>query len=337
MTKTKKESCFVYWIRLKECHTDIKSQGYVGITSKTVEHRWKAHKSNNKSGKFAHYPLYRAFAKYGEESLEVLTLCEGSLDYCLYMENNLRPSNGIGWNSLIGGGTTTKGQKFSDEARAKMRASAKARITPEEREKRRVVTRIHSNKPETIAKMSALIKSFDWKLWRSPVANKQIWVFADKIYDLHVKYPNWRVRTMCNVLGLEHDSLLIMFKAFDNGWIPKNDERFIEFQSEQLNENSSAFMLDEEAINRRIAKELSPKMPWDNPNCDKQVWLDAAKYYETFSKDPSMGNRKLSKQHGVTDAKLYSIILKFKAGWNPSNCPNWLEFRDNYKETQHGT
>ena len=89
---------FVYWIHLPY-HTDMLSEGYIGFTSKTVMGRYAQHKSDAK--RYPHITLYKAFCKYGDDLL-VTTLVEGSDEYCLDVENRLRPWNKIGWNIKLG-------------------------------------------------------------------------------------------------------------------------------------------------------------------------------------------------------------------------------------------
>jgi predicted GIY-YIG superfamily endonuclease/ribosomal protein L37AE/L43A len=87
----------VYWIRHKD-HTDIFSQGYVGI-SKNVEKRFNEHfrKTQNTH-------LKNAIAKYGWDNLVKQQVLIANEQYCLDMEKQLRPNDAIGWNCIAGGG-----------------------------------------------------------------------------------------------------------------------------------------------------------------------------------------------------------------------------------------
>ena len=90
-------SSVVYWIHCKE-HTDMFTQGYVGIT-KHYNKRLSQHKKrpSNPHLKFA-------ISKYGWDNLikEVILIAEES--YCLLIESLLRSKNTIGWNIAKGGG-----------------------------------------------------------------------------------------------------------------------------------------------------------------------------------------------------------------------------------------
>lgn len=113
----------LYWIRQKE-HTDIFSQGYVGV-SNNVQRRWSDHawKAQN-----AH--LANAIAKYGWDNLVKEVVLIGETDYCLEIESRLRPSDSIGWNIVAGGGLppSSKGKVFgamSNETKAKISLAKK--------------------------------------------------------------------------------------------------------------------------------------------------------------------------------------------------------------------
>lgn len=114
---------FVYWIHLPE-HTDVASEGYVGFTSKSVEIRLKQHKDDSNREKYKSLPIYNAMRKHGD-LLIVDTLVEGSIDYCLMIENKLRPAVKIGWNIKIGGDLGSIGLKASAETRLAMSESRK--------------------------------------------------------------------------------------------------------------------------------------------------------------------------------------------------------------------
>jgi hypothetical protein len=89
----------VYWIREKS-HTDLTSQGYVGVSSK-VEKRFASHKGMW-SGTNVH--LKNAIKKYGWDNLQKEVLLIAEKDYCLEIEKKLRPADKIGWNLVMGGG-----------------------------------------------------------------------------------------------------------------------------------------------------------------------------------------------------------------------------------------
>jgi group I intron endonuclease len=106
-------SC-LYWYHLST-HTDIFTQGYVGV-SNNIKYRDSYHRSQNDNPH-----LTRAFAKY-KNDLILEIIIEDTEEYCLDLENYLRPEKQIGWNIAIGGGKppSRKGQTFSEEWKKEM-------------------------------------------------------------------------------------------------------------------------------------------------------------------------------------------------------------------------
>lgn len=97
----------LYWIRHQD-HTDIFSQGYVGV-SNNVKKRWYDHKTYTNNAHLKH-----SIQKHGWDNLikEVVLIADD--DYCLNIEKQLRPSDKIGWNIVMGGGKppSALGKKF---------------------------------------------------------------------------------------------------------------------------------------------------------------------------------------------------------------------------------
>ena len=122
-------SSVVYWIR-HEDHTDMFTQGYIGVSSQ-VEKRWEYHK---KHGENAH--LRNAINLYGWDKLVKQVLLISDLAYCLMIEAKLRYEDKIGWNVVKGGGKppSSLGKKYirSQEYKDKQRiAKLGRRHTPE--------------------------------------------------------------------------------------------------------------------------------------------------------------------------------------------------------------
>ena len=119
----------VYWIHLPE-HTDVATQGYVGI-AKNFEQRMFAHKSCAKTGK--EQTLYKAIRKHGWDNLTKEIILISNDDYCLEIEKKLRPTERLGWNIACGGGEITgahlKGKKQSSEHLANRKKALIGRVS----------------------------------------------------------------------------------------------------------------------------------------------------------------------------------------------------------------
>jgi len=126
----------VYWIRHQD-HTDIFSQGYVGISNKPKE-RWRHHCT-----KPSNLHMKNAISKYGWNNLVKEIILISDKDYCLDIEKKLRPSDFVGWNAIAGGGMPPKpkkgmgkGHATSQATRIKLSEAGKGRqFTMESRQK----------------------------------------------------------------------------------------------------------------------------------------------------------------------------------------------------------
>lgn len=92
-----KDSSVIYWIHKPE-HTDMFTQGYIGVTKRKALARWREHLRTT------HRPelkIYLALAKYDTLVFDVIVI--GTREYCQQIETSLRPTPNIGWNTAIGG------------------------------------------------------------------------------------------------------------------------------------------------------------------------------------------------------------------------------------------
>jgi hypothetical protein len=111
----------VYWIRHKD-HTDIFSQGYVGV-SKNTEARFQRHSkySDNQH-------LKAAIKKYGWNNLIKQIVLIGEEKYCYNLELKIRPTKQIGWNIAEGGAKPPIAQYRGDNYVSPLKG--KSRLTP---------------------------------------------------------------------------------------------------------------------------------------------------------------------------------------------------------------
>jgi hypothetical protein len=103
---------------------------YIGVTSRTLDQRWKDHLKVAANGTRRHYPFYEALRKYGCDSAMRRTLVVGSRDYILDLEIQAIASLGtldrrFGYNLHRGGVTSPM---HSPEVAAKVSATKKRRL-----------------------------------------------------------------------------------------------------------------------------------------------------------------------------------------------------------------
>ena len=82
----------------------VNGKTYIGLTRKSIEHRWLVHKNTYK---YKHYPLYRAMQKYGIDNFEISILeqCDDCNSREIYWIGELDTYND-GYNATTGGDFT---------------------------------------------------------------------------------------------------------------------------------------------------------------------------------------------------------------------------------------
>lgn len=217
----------VYWIRKLE-HTDIFSQGYVGVTSKTSEERYKQHlkaarvKSTKKS------IIHKVINSIGQDNLVVETVCICSEEYAYELEFKLRPSERIGWNQNAGGvkPPSAKGKAMKASTKQKI---GKANSGPASEVKLKAIL---ENSPFQLGHIrsesskEAQRKSIAEKgPWSNNFSNKDIWKIADELY---LDFSNGITRySSAKKRGLLETSINTVYKYFKKGWIPLEDELWL--------------------------------------------------------------------------------------------------------------
>lgn len=216
--------CWVYWIHLPE-HTDLFSEGYVGITTIGVKERFKRHKTAalvSKVNAKRSQRINHCINKYGD-SLVVDTLLLADQDYCFEMEAKLRPSTNIGWNLARGGRGPAAGRKNSPEHIRK--------VAEANRGLKRTAEQNAANSMRLISYQALLP---DWQRGR---ANKVVWLQAPIIYAWHVSTRLVGRRSASKALGLPPDALILPLKRIKAGWVPSEDSEYMAWK--QANEREA--------------------------------------------------------------------------------------------------
>lgn len=202
------KSC-VYWIHLPE-HTDILTQGYVGVCKLGAEHRFKEHQSKARNG--SKLPIHNAIRKYGD-ALVVDAIVYADITYCYEIESRLRPTPKVGYNVDAGGNCNRLGCRLSDETKAKMSTSAKAR----------------GQKPPQSALDNSAKTNSKKVAWLCQFANKDVWKLADVVYQYMQSYPRHGYSRISTVLGTTPSQLSTMYKKIKSGWNPLQDTDWLIF------------------------------------------------------------------------------------------------------------
>lgn len=275
---------FVYWIHLEE-HTDVTTQGYVGITTmKDPNMRFLKHKSDARNPACS-FVVHRAMNKYGDK-IKFTILLECSKEDAIQTELNLRPEAHIGWNILRGGDKPREGWKWTDEQKKQLSESKKCCPPP-------------IRKQESTDKHKETFKN------RHPLdlhtINLTYWSHCIILYNLFLQGDSDFVAT--RRLGLTRGGVQAMWKRFRGGWNPKIDERMLEFikdnpptlvpnmtdvesnvkmkgVSKRTNGTYTAYM---EFNGKRHSKDFNPNLYGDEVAFQKAV--EYRKYLESLAKE----------------------------------------------------
>lgn len=241
----------VYWAHLPS-HADMFTEGYIGITSKSIDKRIWQHRNSAKNGKKTRF--YDALRKHGEVIVfETILTC--SKEYAEFIEAKLRPLERIGWNIAVGGFSGNahlrKYKPISEESRKRRSDSAKKNFEIHAETAKRVHTgRVRSD--ETRLKISNSLKgrifTEEQKLnlsiatagkvkWNCSRANKQLWSIADFLFNAWVASNKCGVKNLASILSINKHSLINIHKHFRNGWNPLEDIEWQKFKQNYLKEN----------------------------------------------------------------------------------------------------
>lgn len=219
---------FVYWIHLKE-HTDVFCEGYVGYTGKSVEVRFKKHIRDATVGDKRNYKLHNAIRKYGDEVV-ISTLIEGSDDYCLLMEEKLRPTKNLGWNHIVGGSKPPSmlGRKMKSSTKDKIGESNKkiiAAMTPDERISRYSYLKGLKRSAETLEKYK---KAQEGKhtSWLVKNANLSVWSIAQEVYN-YLQLNSVGGKRLSSAFNLKECQINALMKKIKAGWNPSEDQDYL--------------------------------------------------------------------------------------------------------------
>jgi len=215
---------YLYWIHLKD-HNDPLTQGYIGLSCNYKE-RWNQHKRCASHGKKKDV-VHLAMIKYGIENIVFTVLCKTSREHASYLECKFRPRASIGWNILKGGDSVGrvglpqtafqksrvseifKDKRLSDNALASAASANINRI--------RTNTEIRKRSDSVLSKHLLDLPSTNYDVLSRTLDIYQQYLLGNKQY------------ATANALDIPYIGMKALFNRFDNGYVPTNDVRLLEF------------------------------------------------------------------------------------------------------------
>lgn len=158
-------------------------------------------------------PVHAAMRKYGDRVIYELMLV-GSTEYCLLMENRLRPLPNIGWNISVGGEKSPMaGRKHSQSTKEGARKRA-LEMPKEQRE----------NANSYLRKTEAGSRP-----WVFPNANKNVWKLAGIANDYLLNNPSHSYTRVSKFLNLDnpYSAYALWKKISKDKWNPYEDEEWL--------------------------------------------------------------------------------------------------------------
>lgn len=321
----KTHNACVYWVRLPE-HTDMFSEGYVGVTRKGLDERFKGH---IKKASLGYKGLFsKAIRKYQDRLIKSIILI-GTEDYCYEIEEKLRPSSYIGWNSARGGmrsgWESFQGDAFKREVWIqKLRDANLGKKAPEgSRQNYSAAAKEKWNNPVFVKRMREITQ--ERRVVKEPhrprfwsKSGKSILIeFADVLYDIYKENPAIYCREMVAKLGFSGQeyvrSAAKLSQKFYSGWNPHEDIWWqVDFKG-----------LDE----RYVPPYLFFEEAWLFYNTNPSNWLAADEIYsEIILKG---GSNKLVADSLCVPVSFIKVLKKrLKRGWIPNEDPRWVKWRD---------
>lgn len=240
------KSC-VYWIHLKS-HTDPFNQGYVGVSVNGAEHRFKKHKLSVKNG--SKLTVHNAIRKHGGE-IVVTTLIKGHPEYCLLMEEKLRPvafAEGT-WNMCQGGASKQAGISPSAEVRKKLSDANKGlEKSAETREKLSIANKgktllestkqklreVNVGKVATEGKLEKMRANMaEIGSWAHSYSDPAVWTQATTAHNYYLENPTHGPRRLSHCLKCTENACSALLKKLRKGWIPSEDFQYLDWLFKQ--------------------------------------------------------------------------------------------------------
>lgn len=323
--KTTNTSC-VYWIRRLE-HTDIYSEGYIGVTRKGEDFRFNQHikaAARGKRGK-----LYSNIRKYGDSGIVMSVLVVGLEEYCYEVEEKLRPTSKVGWNSVRGGMTPDRTFQNEEDRRnswiSKLREANLGNKLSEDTLKTMSLINLERWKSDECfqERMRDILlgnrKSYSpgtrfWARSKPPFLIAD----ADRLYTAFIENPRLYSRELLLLVDKSYTemvhkrSAVKLIQKFASGWNPSEDFWWLH--------DFKGLSIDS------VPDYLHFPDSWLSKSTKDDVWSLAGLLYSEFIS--GLGPSDMANKFGLKTSSLSNIYRNFRNGWNPQEDPRWVSWVD---------
>lgn len=232
------DKAYVYWIRLPH-HKDPYKQGYIGFTSTSVEERFKRHVKSAKYG--SEYIIHKAIRKYGEDSLVVDVIFEGTIEDAYEEEKKYRPTIWVGWNICAGGqggnAPFIKSLWEDPEMRKHLEECGRKRMTAQweceeyQKEMSKMTTDTWKDSETRKKRVDGISKGSFKRYerdgpWANPRTLRDTWKDAVNLMNAWEENGKPGCHVLSKITGYKVSSLQNIVKYFKSGWNPLEDERW---------------------------------------------------------------------------------------------------------------
>lgn len=209
----------------------------MGIT-KNPEKRFATHLKESRKNRNKNHRFYNSLKKYDDFIFKVLVV--SNRDYCLDLENKLRPSSNIGLNHAMGGKYTVCSKDVSKSTREKLAISASNAYANDPTLAERCGGRNKGSKrtEDQKKRLSESLKG-KGKAWLNSIANHTVWMQAFGMYEF---YNSSECKNYCDLsrnFGLQKTVTKTIYAYFENGWNPLEDEQYLNYYKENKNAHDS--------------------------------------------------------------------------------------------------
>lgn len=294
---------FVYWIHLPE-HTDMLTQGYIGVTKNAVSIRFGQHASAAKCG--SDLILHKAMRKHA--SVTTVVVFEGDEDCCYEFEQKVRPSRHIGWNIVEGGGKSPLSGVYGNDHPCFGRA-----CSDETKEK---ISLANSGDKNGMAKMVGELNHFFGKTHTG---------VTKAILSAKPVSAETRAKQSLAKIGTKRSAESVKKTADANRGRKHTPEQRALISSRQIGKFVSE-------ATRELLRNVPQPPAWRNIRANKDVWLRATDIYEVFLIEPS--HSYIAKKLSVARSTLLAMVGHFASGWIPSQDADYMLWQAEYRTTK---